>query len=510
MGQYTDRAETAAVSAEADANSAATSAASASANAIKAETNATEVATYNFKNKITNCITEIPQDIKLELNDGVLTLKAGSKVYVPNGAGKFDEIVISTDVVCKFIGSGTNFLVREPNGGISYYSKTLSGSTAPTTNYTLWYDTANNIVKTTGSTTDINFTGCSLPFAKITLDNGSVTSIDQVFNGLGYIGSTIFALPGVKGLIPNGRNADGSLRNLEIINSKVKTGLVVNGNRTLVLTPSSVAVYADTIYHTESNINTNAAGAYQDCCHCGKVVVEKGVITSFTPKLPFRAVDQNDFNKLDEEVVKTSGDQTIGGYKAFTNPIRAKMNAVEENTPPAQNQYIDWITPYDKNGLSIGYLGVADYADGRRASRIGHTRNKSDGSKVYASIDVGTDKNGTPYSAAPTPPSGSNGTYIATTAWVRDCVKNTGGGANWASKVAVTRDANYTAPSNGYIASFMQFDDTSGILTINGVQIFNAGGNVVSPSFTFVPVSKGDVINIGGGAWQLAYFVPFK
>ena len=35
--------------------------------------------------QITNCITEIPQDIKLELKDGVLTLKAGSKVYVPNG-----------------------------------------------------------------------------------------------------------------------------------------------------------------------------------------------------------------------------------------------------------------------------------------------------------------------------------------------------------------------------------------------------------------------------------------
>ena len=33
--------------------------------------------------KVSNCITNIPQDIKLELNNGVLTLKAGSKVYVP-------------------------------------------------------------------------------------------------------------------------------------------------------------------------------------------------------------------------------------------------------------------------------------------------------------------------------------------------------------------------------------------------------------------------------------------
>lgn len=33
----------------------------------------------------TNRILEIPQDIKLELNNGILTLKAGSKVYIPNG-----------------------------------------------------------------------------------------------------------------------------------------------------------------------------------------------------------------------------------------------------------------------------------------------------------------------------------------------------------------------------------------------------------------------------------------
>ena len=56
------------------------------------------------KTQITNCITEIPQDIKLELNNGVLTLKAGSKVYVPNGfeadgtTRKFDEIVFDSDL----------------------------------------------------------------------------------------------------------------------------------------------------------------------------------------------------------------------------------------------------------------------------------------------------------------------------------------------------------------------------------------------------------------------------
>ncbi len=119
-------------------------------------------------------------------------------------------------------------------------------------------------------------------------------------------------------------------------------------------------------------------------------------------------------------LVNIGSDQTIDGRKTLTKPITARMNTVEENTPPTQNQYIDWITPVDKNGLGMGYLGVADYADGRRGSRIGHTRTKSDGSKVYASIDVGTDKNGTTYTSAPNPPSNSNGTAIVTTSWVNN------------------------------------------------------------------------------------------
>ena len=34
----------------------------------------------------TNCITEIPQNIKLELENGEVTLKSGSKIYTPNGS----------------------------------------------------------------------------------------------------------------------------------------------------------------------------------------------------------------------------------------------------------------------------------------------------------------------------------------------------------------------------------------------------------------------------------------
>ena len=70
----------------------------------------------NYK---TNCITEIPQDIKLELADGVLTLKAGSKVYVPNGfeedgtTPKFDEIKVNTDLTMTYTEYNNTYFVGE-------------------------------------------------------------------------------------------------------------------------------------------------------------------------------------------------------------------------------------------------------------------------------------------------------------------------------------------------------------------------------------------------------------
>ena len=61
---------------------------------------------------ISNCITEIRQNIDLELNNSMLTLKTGSKVYVPNGfeqdgvTRKFSEVIINTDL--SMLSSGMN------------------------------------------------------------------------------------------------------------------------------------------------------------------------------------------------------------------------------------------------------------------------------------------------------------------------------------------------------------------------------------------------------------------
>ena len=106
--------------------------------------NLTEAGEKHFVNKsqITNCLLEVPQRIKLELNDGVLTLKAGSEVIVPNGfeadgtTPKFDYVDIESDVISIQWGTETDSNIFEMYNpvlnDITPWKYSYSGRTAPT------------------------------------------------------------------------------------------------------------------------------------------------------------------------------------------------------------------------------------------------------------------------------------------------------------------------------------------------------------------------------------------
>lgn len=257
---------------------------------------------------IANCITEIPQDIKLELNNGTLTLKAGSKVYVPNGKNadgslKFDEKITTKDLQYKGYYSDTRMILANSNlqglDGLTVTSM-ISGATAPTSaQYMFWYDTTNNIIKLS-TDKGVTWKGqYSLPFCIETSSSSAITSINQVFNGFGYIGSTVFALPGVKGLIPSGRNADGTLKNREFTTNRALTTLVTS-NVVVGVRENAIGVSGNYSFDEINNQNNNS-GSFWNVATIGDVIVSSGKITSFTPKLPFRAVDWNDLPSVIEQ-----------------------------------------------------------------------------------------------------------------------------------------------------------------------------------------------------------------
>ena len=289
---------------------------------------AAEVDNTLNKTQITNCITEIPQNIKLELGNGVLTLKAGSKVIVPNGAGVFDEVVITNDLSLGEIGSytGSSFFAYKRSTNVllqAVLPESRSGATDPHAGTNgFWYDTANNTVLNyyNGGTNvhhDVSF-----PFAIVHRTSGSWDKIEQVFNGIGYIGSTVWFDKGVKGLIPDGRNEDGTLRNIEFTTSKIVTytnpsnhtygnyGWVMTQN--LRITPYDLTKYK---YNGQENYNYELYGGQKSLTTLlASCSVNGGVISNFQPKQPFKAVDYNDKSKISSWAMPSSKyiDLTLG------------------------------------------------------------------------------------------------------------------------------------------------------------------------------------------------------
>ena len=299
----------------------------------------------NWSTNVTNCITEIRQDIKLELNNGVLTLKAGSKVYVPNGAGVFDTLNIASDIAltqgwrtvekCVLCVYGGNALaIISSNRCASGSSDSISG------NDHWYYNTTDNTIRFINSDGTARTAKLSMPIAIITMagNNANVSRIDQVCNGFGYIGSTVFALPGVKGLIPNGRNADGSLKNIEFTTKKVLT-LTGSGSKKgvgIYLKSNELQFYGRPYktFKSLSDVSTNFSGIgfiiddnllytfdsgvsknHQAYCVGGVYDWTDDKISSFIPKTVFHASDFNDV-ALKQDLARVA---TSGSYNDLSN-----------------------------------------------------------------------------------------------------------------------------------------------------------------------------------------------
>ena len=282
-------------------------------------------------NDITNCIVSAPNNIKLELNDGIFTLKSGSKVYVPNGVGVFDEVTIQSD---KSWGQTT---YASGNIMLFYRSKyndlfalndyaCYSGSSSPTaTTNMIWYDTTNGKIKWTdnkGSTW--NDEGLSLPLNNSPYSNGKgFTLIGRVFNAFGGLGSTYFLLPGVKFLFANGYNDDGSVNNIEWVSDRVYTAtrtwtssllqyLFVMYNQgsklwfynNYFVQEEEPSIKSYTIWYKPSVRKSYYWGGQSDpqgWREYSSIIINRDLevkkeISNFNFRTPFVAFDENDFN----------------------------------------------------------------------------------------------------------------------------------------------------------------------------------------------------------------------
>lgn len=280
---------------------------------------------------LTDCILQIPQDLNFELSSGTLTLKNGSKFYLPDGTEKAVSAdktkTITTDGIYIIYSNGTN-----GNLNHNLLSNVGSGATLPAdnTNYSLFFNTTDLKIYhwSSGAWAEYNV---SFPEAIVVVDGGQITSIEQVFNGFGFFGNCVFLLPDVKVLIPQGRNEDGTLKNFVRISSGIHITGNNDTNRTKVYfyTTGNINRVASASYIYDQYTNhyiRQSDGAFQSVCYIATLETSTNHIDGMNPKPVFHATDYWSAAKVNTDNVFENSN-TFNGSVAFNGSFSAGATA---------------------------------------------------------------------------------------------------------------------------------------------------------------------------------------
>lgn len=234
---------------------------------------------------ISNCVLEIPQNIKLELSNNVLTLKAGS-VLTKTGE-TYATVTTTTDQTHTIPNTlpDDKYYIMSSNGGFWMpsveveYSVTAttgrhvrSGDTLPATgdaNHDLFYLTtdksiyfwSNSANEWQNRTTSNN---ACYPLCIIEMKSGVASFAKDsngnymIFNGAGFIGQHVFVYPGIKMLSPMGLDDDGNLNSEQTVTSSLTIAAL--GGRTSICCYNSTTLATRTYlgeYKTVEEAPTN-------------------------------------------------------------------------------------------------------------------------------------------------------------------------------------------------------------------------------------------------------------
>lgn len=319
---------------------------------------------------VSNCLVEVPHRIKYELTDGSLTIKAGSIVIVPYGiVDKTREFPVGSDflnsnfkvVDCEYIRGKFTVRVELQTDLIHLPVGTYTGNGMMAINFTnnmvvqsgplancrsgesdsqngsdgFYFNTTNYTItsyRDNGTVVDQNI---CLPFVQIHRTSGAWDNIEQVFNGMGYIGSTVWVDKGVKGLIPSGRNEDGTLKNItftasNIIYSSVEN--VVRPSMTGYLTNDSTLLLSSIVQYDEIE-NKNIQNIETKPIIFGFPVVtfsnNNGVISDFQP---YQVLQVGGVNNSQFALNYNAGIALTNGSKAPKSGMIYAINSATKTT----------------------------------------------------------------------------------------------------------------------------------------------------------------------------------
>ena len=326
----------------------------------------------------TNCITNIPQNIKMSIDsDHVLTIDSRTKAYLGGGT------VVSNNSVITYTAQTTwnnSYLIGLNTSGtaIVLSDNMASAATNPETPYLYWFNTTNGkcyINNGSGVATE-----CSLPIGVVKATNGiGWTNIEQIFNGFGFIGSKIFVLPGVKALAPNGRNDDGTLKNTLITTSSIKTTDAYNSKYILNITGIAPAPYTNYVEQEEQPSFTNGIW-YQPSTNTmyrildGNIIKQTSNLYAFDAivfgnktknikiKQAFKAVDYSDTDFISHQSMPSNKYNTLTWASSGTTySMPADGYLIGHRNSTAAGQYL---FVYDKNNIALYSCWSVDANEG--------------------------------------------------------------------------------------------------------------------------------------------------
>lgn len=304
----------------------------------------------------TNRILEIPQNIKLELNNGTLTLKAGSKVY--DGTGY--SWIIQSDSSRTLTSNNTYTIVVEKDSRTTHIyglTETHSQNTQPTSRG-VWINTDTGATKWSNDGT--TWGDCSLTLGIFTVSNGAISSIDQIFNGFGYIGSTLYMLPGVKLLQGFGKYDDGSNRTLEQATSSVNV-------YTLPSTANN-GLY-DIYYHLTSGFTLRDHGYLYYNAETNKIDdtdypgANRGIVLGTFSTDSNHKISACKFVDVDSVANSNLSNISSTGKSFITEQIGATSGYIDYTPGASGTTYValetGWVTAYGANGTTAS--GTENY-----------------------------------------------------------------------------------------------------------------------------------------------------
>ena len=261
-----------------------------------------------------------------------LTLKADSKLYFPNGIEEeskiFDIKYTNEDIKIKnnSKSDGRYFLyMNETELFLEDLDAIVVGNEFPTEdlveNQKFYNFTTNKVCQYNG--TEWLEIVHSLPLGIIVIKDGIIYDVEEVFNGFGFMGNLAFALPGIKSLLPYGKNEDGSYKSVEYVQENIKLAL-----RDWEPTVNEYLVYGDNWFGFEEkyfeqtiqpdnsypysfwyNPSTNYMNyfylldwfEYAEMCVATNLSKDSAIITDWNIKKVFKIADQNELSdKIDE------------------------------------------------------------------------------------------------------------------------------------------------------------------------------------------------------------------